>query len=339
MKIHKTLKGFFLGHCAAQSLTENVAPPLWGWNFGNNSPSPIYDPGIPLPRMHKTIVYSACGNNGQQTGPDVGYACPHMMLFSPDMLLAAKYDGLDENFYYAVGGGGNGDQDCGKCFQVQPVGPETATSDGTDNHQLIIQIVNSGFDVMQGQFDVFMAAGGHGHFNACSNDCRERYCAGGPCVSGQFNSNYDAWNPNTPNCYGGGVRMVGKSATQILDACSKLANGSHAYKDQTLVQSCITSNVKLLHQNFVSTKSVTVQCPDGLSRLTGLRRTDDYNLPLPHVNNPLLTFCQGDVSQHKYCLSSMADCCMPSCAWNDKGAPDQVWNKVDSCKQDGTIYV
>lgn len=316
----------------------NFAPALWGWNSNVSDLRAIYDPGIPHTRTYQQVVYSVCGNNGQQTGPNMGYACPHMMMFSTDMILAAEYDGLDEDFYYAVGGGGSDDHDCGRCYQVQPFDPESKNSTSTQDHQLIIQVVNSGFDVMDGQFDIFMAAGGFGFFNACSRDCKDKYCAGGPCVEGQYEGDFNAWNPNTPSCYGGGVRLLSNSTEEVLAACTALSSGPLRSKDEILIQSCVFSNFLLYHQNFLSSRSVAVQCPDGLSRLTGLRRSDEQGLPVAHKNNLLITHCLGSRSENRYCLSTMADCCMPSCAWNDKGSPDRVWNRIDTCKKDGTLY-
>ena len=337
MKVLKFIKQIFTVTDIV-TIAANTAPPLWGWNFDNNeNPNPIYDPGIPKPRHYQTIVYSTCGNNGQHTGPDIGYACPHMMLFSTDMILAAKHDGLQDDFYYAVGGGGHDDQDCGRCYQVQPFEPESINEG--ELRQLVIQVINSGFDVMNGQFDVFVAAGGFGHFNGCSKDCTDKYCAGGPCTEGQYETDYKAWNPDTLHCYGGGVRLVNNKTSDIVAACTTLAGSTQdSYKVQALFQSCLMSNVLTFHQNFISSNSIPVRCPEGLSRLTGLRRTDEQDLPIPHKSNQLVTHCHGNKTDHRYCLSTMADCCMPSCSWNNKGLPDPLWSRVDSCRKDGTLY-
>jgi hypothetical protein len=36
---------------------------------------------------------------------------------------------------------------------------------------VVVQAVNSGFDVIPGQLDVFMGAGGFGWYDACNVDC------------------------------------------------------------------------------------------------------------------------------------------------------------------------
>jgi len=77
---------------------------------------PICDYQLSYMLSGKSETTSPC-NNGDPNGPKKGFACPHMMMFSTDMELAAKYDGLDQDFIYAVAGR-NSDSDCGKCYQV-----------------------------------------------------------------------------------------------------------------------------------------------------------------------------------------------------------------------------
>lgn len=316
-------------------ITNFAAPPLWGWNFGG--PNAIYDPGIPHPRSTDKIVYSSCGNDGDMYGSDVGFACPHLLMFSTDMVLAAKYDGLDENFIYAVVGS-NTEYECGMCYQVQPFDPETTWNESLTKHQLIVQVVNSGFDVMPGHFDVFMAAGGFGFFTACNVDCPTNFCQGGPCYEGMYDTNFSVWNP-IPNCYGGGVRVLNnKTTTDLWQTCKSLTGNSSTYKDKVLWQSCYESNKDLYHQNFVSVNALPIQCPDSLVRLTGLRRIDEKDYAVPHVDNNLTIQCRGSRQNKYFCMTTMQDCCMPSCAWMNKGKPDTVWSRVDSCKKDGTIW-
>lgn len=316
------------------SQSKYSAPSLWGWNF--NTSNAIYDPGIPHYRNSKTVVYSSCGNNGKAYGPDTGYACPHLMMYSTDMLLAARYDNLSDDFLYGVCGSST-EMDCGKCYQVQPLMPESSST--SVSKQLILQIVNSGFDVAPGHFDIYMGAGGFGFYTACNSDCKTNYCMGGACVEGMYDSDFKAWNPFSSNCYGGGVRIVdAKKEEEIVTKCHALSGHSAGFKDQVLWQSCIETNLKLYHQNFISANSVPVQCPEGLVRLTGLRRQNEDHLPLPHVENQFSIFCNGSQPDHNYCLTSMDDCCMPSCAWMNKGNVDKKWSKVDSCRKDGTIW-
>jgi hypothetical protein len=312
------------------------APSVWGWT--TDTPNFIYEKGLPHQRTHNTTVYSACGNNGQDfplggAEPNTAFACPHMLMFSTDMTLAAKYDRLDNDFLYAVCGGMS-DLECGRCYQVQPYDAETKWHDTLKKRQLIVQVINSGFDVAPGHFDILMGGGGFGFYTACNKDCRTKYCQGGACSRGMYDGDYDAWNPLSDNCYGGGVGLQDKK--NVTDACTQLVGNSTSYKDKVLVQSCIDTSLNLYHQNFLSTNSVAVHCPDGLVRLTGLKRSDEDSLPFPHPDNPLTTHCRG--SGRSFCMTTMQDCCLPSCAWMNKGVPDQVWGQVDACKADGTLY-
>ena len=324
------------------------ATPLWGWDLIQSTA--IYDPGIPHPRLQTAIVYSSCGNNGQIDGKtyaennrieasiSVGFACPHMLMYSPDMLLATKHDGLDKEFLYAVVGADK-DYDCGRCYQVAPIDPELTRDSSLGNHQLIVQVVNSGYDVLPGHFDIFMAAGGFGYYTSCNKDCITQFCAGGPCYQGMYDSTFEDWNP-VPNCYAGGIR-VGNLTVKDLDlfnVCDRITGKVSDYKSEVLWQSCFQSNRQFYHQNFISSDALPIRCPDSFVQLTGLRRSDEQDLPSAHIENHHSVHCRGSRIDHHYCITTMQDCCMPSCAWNSKGIPDPVWNRVDSCKEDGTIW-
>jgi hypothetical protein len=51
-----------------------------------------------------------------------------------------------------------------------------------------------------------------------------------------------------------------------------------------------------------------VACPEGLYRLTGLRRSDDDMHPQPHKGNDLPTYCNGNTGD--VCITTMQDCCV-----------------------------
>ena len=116
------------------------------------------------------------------------------MMFSSDMLLAASFDGLSDALFYATAASAF-DIDCGKCYQVKPLEAEKQWNDSLANRQLIIQTTNTGADVMVGQFDIFIGAGGLGMYNRCSRDCKEHYCQGGPCMAYLYEGTFDQWNP------------------------------------------------------------------------------------------------------------------------------------------------
>ena len=255
-----------------------------------------------------------------------------MALLSNDMILASRWDGFFPDFVYGVAGSSS-DDDCGKCYQVQLLDAERIWRD--DFSFLLLQVINSGFDVMPYQFDVMMGAGGFGYFTACNSDCSSRYCQGGPCAKGMFSTSFDEWNnaayddPNT--CYSGGIKWL-ENSTMAQETCHRLHENVH------VEDSCVRSNEEKYHQNFVEIRTERVQCPEGLYRLTGLQRNDDDHFPLPSRSLSLNQHCQGDRTQGHYCITTMQDCCKPSCAWRGKGNPSPTWDHVDYCDAQGNLY-
>jgi hypothetical protein len=307
----------------------NLNNSLWGWNNHHG-----FLENLPRPRQIVGILNSACGNG--QHASEYGFACPHMMMFSADMLLASKYDGNQNNFYYAVAGGSS-DDDCGSCYQVMPLDAEQLWT--PNFKQIIVQVVNSGFDVMQGQYDIFMGSGGFGWYTACNSDCSSNYCKGGSCLQNMYAGNFDQWNNakyyDSNLCYSGGIKWLNETTSSM---CKALSNGQTNLKDRILYDSCMLSNHMLYHQNFVSTDSVRVQCPKGLYMATGLRRADDAQYPKAYLGNKLTTHCRGNRNSGQYCITTMQDCCEFSCSWLGKGNPDPKWPRADICTQNGQIF-
>lgn len=175
-------------------------------------------------------------------GGDYGFMCPHMMLFSNDMLAAAAYDNKSD-FLYGVAGGPS-DGDCGSCYQVRLSKPDNEWSDSIP--QLVLQVVNSGFDVSPGQFDVFVGAGGMGYFTAANIDCQSAYCQGGPCKQGMYNGTFADWtdsdHADQNKCYAGGIRWTGGDVDKLDYLCHRLSAFGIEYKASTralLFLSCI----------------------------------------------------------------------------------------------------
>ena len=295
---------------------DNFSPALFGW--GLDVAEYLLDAGPParLPTDHQDVP-SACIS---RVDGSVGYACPHMLMFSTDMILAARYDQLSDYFHYAVAAA-QSDGDCGKCYQVDlGLGPE--------RNQLVVQITNSGNDVRDGQFDLYIGGGGLGLFNACSRDCHTRHCAGGPCAGvGMYAGTFEAWTPGGA-CFSGGTRGVSNNNDTTWALCQSLS-ASRGFRDRTLFQSCYLANVLGYHQNADQTRSVRVRCPSGLQAVTGLRRMDDEGFPVASLQNELTTICRGGPTDP--CLTTYQDCCKSSCSWTGKGAPDPQWPAVYVC--------
>jgi len=263
---------------------------------------------------------SACNNGGGFSYDGrFGYACPQMMMLSDEFVEATRQDGLP-GFVYAVAGGAS-DSECGYCYQVQVLDAEREWR--SDFPLLVVQIVNSGYDVMRGQLDLFMGAGGFGYFTACNADCSSAYCQGGPCAQGMYQGTFKDWvnaEYNDPNlCYSGGIKWLGnKNETDLEALCDGLSNHAKDYLGNTTRTSCVDTNVEGFHQNFVSTRYTRVQCPHHLTRVTGLHRLDDATLPLPSPSLSLDEQCLGDRTQGHYCVTTMQDCCKMSCSWSGK---------------------
>lgn len=286
-------------------------------------------------------IQSACSNGG--VSDKYAYACPHMMMLSDSMINASKSDGLSEWFEYAVAGSGNDDQECGMCFQVQLLDAEREWR--PDFKDVIVQVVNSGFDVTSHQFDIFMGGGGFGYFTACNEDCRDHYCQGGPCREGMYegttfknwvNAQYD--DPNL--CYSGGIKWLDQMKNQshmLQQLCLGLTAMRYTNGTKSTVDSCYRTNMQLYHQNFVSSRLSRVQCPPSLVEMTGLRRTDDSNYPQADRTLVLTETCNGDRTNGRYCITTMQDCCKMSCSWNGKVASDISYPSVYTCDRHGTI--
>lgn len=299
---------------------------------------------VPQPRTTFPMTPSACANGGWGRGGGGGnneyaFACPHQAMLTQDMELAAKYDGLDTDFVYATAGSGT-DSECGICYQVQLLDAERVWSPNMP--LLIVQIINSGFDVMPGQMDLFMGAGGFGYFNACSRDCSSNFCQGGPCAQGMYDGDFATWTdahyPDPNQCYSGGIKWLNETSNKEVEAlCKALSNGNDEYKDVVLYDSCVKTNRQIFHQNFVSTHYKRVQCPLGLVKLTGMQRQDDDVYPFPSKAYDLDQSCQGSREQGRYCITTMSDCCVPSCSWGQKVSTRDGYGRVDRCDRNGNI--
>jgi hypothetical protein len=296
----------------------------------------MFQDGAPGPRSSTSTVPSACANGGGWDGDNVAFACPHMAMLTDDMTAAARYDGLAPEFIYGVAGGSS-DTDCGICYQIMPLEPERHWRD--DFPLLVIQVINSGWDVLAGQFDLFVGAGGMGYFTAVNSDCASRYCRGGPCRRGMYDGDFEAWTDaefSDPHvCYEGGVKW--DNISDIWERCRRLSGGSDELKDRILWDSCARTNLEYLHQNWYETRYERVACPEGLARLTGLWRSDDENYPLPHASNPLTQSCQGSIESGHACLTTMHDGCVPSCSWLGKVDARDGYLRVDRCDANGNV--
>ena len=289
---------------------------------------------------HRTdSIPSACANGPISSSSTYGFACPVLMMLTDPMIQASVLDHNNDLFVYAVAGSST-DQECGKCYQIQVLDPDIPP----EFPQLIVQIVNSGNDVLPYQMDLFMGAGGFGYFTACNVDCQEKYCDGGKCHDHLYDSPYSSWSPSS--CYSGGIRLPMHFSDQeyqsVLHQCESLVSDSSLEKNKFLLQSCQRTNTFGWHQNFVNTRLSRIQCPLHLSQLTGFRRTDDIHYPESHTFLELELTCEGDTTNGHYCITTMQDCCKMSCSWSHKLSVDLLdtdYPCVYTCNNQGQIFL
>ncbi|MBN1576184.1 MAG: carboxypeptidase regulatory-like domain-containing protein [Chitinispirillaceae bacterium] len=299
------------------------------------------------------------------------FICPRFMLFSTEMLQAAKDDAKlygwgdneDPPFNYAVVGhdpdvGGLDDvqSSCCQCYQIIYVKPEPSSPQPPElpyPKPLIVQSFNTAASGPKG-FDVFMGAGGYGAFNACYDD---------PAFGNTSNFDefiYDGYPYQNPG--GGGISFLrypeeclegwpptveavqsSECQDKIKQLCDQALVKSSTQITEDTRRSCIETNKveSLYHQNWeVMVKRV--RCPDNLSRVTGCRLKEE-KLPLPHpeVQTPADAKANGTFREG-YHTTTMQDCCKPTCAWADwvvgpnyKLPADGEWNSFYSCDKNG----
>ena len=298
-------------------------------------------PGGRLQEGNDIYMPSGCSNGGRDSQGRSAYACPYTMLLSNDMIAAASMDGFEPStMVYAIAGASS-DRECGVCYQVQLLDAEREWRD--DFPMLVVQSVNSGFDVMSYQLDIFMGAGGFGYFTACNHDCSQRSCQGGGCAGeGMYDTTFDDWTGQAeyrdPNpCYSGGIKwdLVATNRTGLVAKCQRLITDPENMRDSATLDSCVRSNEAMLHQNFVSSRVARVQCPRGLYSITVMRRSDDGNYPLPSLTLHLDQECGGSRARGRYCVTTMQDCCKVSCSWPGKTSTDPQYPLVDACLRNG----
>lgn len=119
---------------------------------------------------------TSCGKNG--TSQDGGNsACQGGSAFMCyDFAPWAVSDTLAYGFAAASGS----NYSCGRCYQFTFTGEGSASSSSIKGKSMVVQILNTGGDVAESQFDLLIPGGGVGMFNACSNqwgsaDLGEKY--------------------------------------------------------------------------------------------------------------------------------------------------------------------
>ena len=303
--------------------------------------------------------YGPTSKNACESGKDgvpVQYACPRDILFSNEMVQAAKDDGYDGKFNYAIVGHdpdtSNLDSglpnSCCQCYQLVFDKPTYLTNSVlTPPKPLIVQSANTQASGALG-FDVFMGAGGLGVFNACN--------AGLNLGQSYGYSQYLTY-PSVGQAFSGGVKpgpdslkcndasnnltdaLIAAPACQqkITDACNQIT-ASNATSQQETRASCIQSNqaTSYYHENW-NVYAKRVACPTHLTQVTGCKPSQSgLAAPSPDVQTATQAAAAGFRSG--YHTTTMQDCCMPTCAWSNNVNVSTLdgYNSFYSCLADGT---
>ncbi len=364
--------------------TINVALEIYTPSYHLPPPNPCYNQ-FTVEGCRKGDPNSACGGNctvansccppesQDKANLPKTFICPRFMLFSTEMLQAAKddaelYGWNKENppFNYAVAGhdaevGGidDGPSSCCQCYQLVFEKPEPSSPQPPElpyPKPLIVQSFNTAASGPKG-FDIFMGAGGYGAYNSCYNDP----AFGNTSKFKEFiYDNYPYQNPG-----GGGIsflryekqcrkswppKVADLQSSECQDTIEKLCNQAFSKSSDRITEdtrrSCIQTNKieSLYHQNWeVMVKRV--RCPENLTRVTGCRlKEDKLPLPVPDVQTPAQARANGTF-RSGYHTTTMQDCCKPTCAWADwvtgqnyKLPADGEWNSFYSCDKNGIPF-
>ena len=158
-----------------------------------------------------------------------------------------------QDVYFGVGSYGNIQSRGGLCYRI------TVTSVKKD---LLVQVINQGADVPDGNFDLMLGAGGFGLYDSCSS--------AGTSIP-MYNAPSDAWGELL-----GGIH----NRSRCVDLPSyPICGTTPADNMQDLCSWSFEEGLRLeeLETNPVITKMCQVACPSELYLSTGVRRSDEKN--------------------------------------------------------------
>jgi hypothetical protein len=226
---------------------------------------------------------------------------------------------------------------------------------------LIVQAFNTSAGGGQ-NFDVFMAAGGFGAFNACDpNFSSQRSPSGlylysmfpeqGEPGSGGVNAATQlAGCKNNNNLVSTATLSSSTCLASVESACNMFASTTlTATAVSDSIQSCKASNdpANYTHINW-QVYAKRIECPTHLTEVTGCK-LGPQGLPAANPNVTTPTQAAADPSfkatagnGSHYTTTTMQDCCKPTCGWQDwvtgqNGGLTAVgqYNSFYSCDQHG----
>jgi hypothetical protein len=304
---------------------------------------------------------NACESTKQ--GAQINFLCPRFMLFSDEMLQAAEDDGLSGFNYAIVGhdadsGGidGNTSNSCCQCYQIVFSLPENVAQVGGNGASAIPippPLVVQSFNTAAGggkNFDIFMGAGGFGAFNACDPNASQKSASGkylytqfpleGEPGSGGVNAATQIAGCQTNNLVTTATLSSTTCQNNVATACGKFASSSPLLTSES-IRSCTQSNDpnSYYHMNW-KVYAKRVECPSHLTDVTGCK-LKPQSLPAasPTVKTPDQAAADSSFKSG-YTITTMQDCCMPTCAWQNNVSGQNVpvvgkYNSFYSCNQSG----
>ncbi|MGA7740988.1 MAG: hypothetical protein WBP56_07985 [Polyangia bacterium] len=304
---------------------------------------------------------NAC--EGTKQGARINFLCPRFMLFSDEMVQAAADDGTPGLNYAVVGhdvdtGGIDGTVtiSCCQCYQLVFSLPENVAQVGGNGASAIPippPLVVQAFNTSAGggkNFDVFMGAGGFGAFNACDPNASPASPSGKYFYTefppdGEPGSGGENAATQIAGCKANGlVTTASLSSTTCQSAvatqCGKFNSASPTVTSES-IHSCTQSNAanSYYHMNW-QIYAKRVECPTHLMQVTGCELASQG---LPAVNPAVTTPAQAAADssfKSGYTTTTMQDCCMPTCAWQNNVGGQNVpvvglYDSFYSCDQNG----
>jgi hypothetical protein len=303
---------------------------------------------------------NAC--EGTKSGAQINFICPRVMLFSDEMAQAAADDGNGGINYGVVGhdadtgGIDSTSNSCCQCYQLVFSLPENVAQVGGNGAAAIPippPLVVQSFNTAAGggkNFDIYMGAGGFGAFNACDPNASQKSPSGkylytqfppeGEPGSGGVNAATQIAGCQSNNLVTTATLSSSTCQTNVATACSKFTSASSTTTSES-IRSCTKSNDanSYYHMNW-KVYAKHVECPTHLMEVTGCKLA---TAGLPAVNPAVKTPEQAAADssfKSGYTITTMQDCCMPTCAWQNNVTGQNVsvtgkYNSFYSCDGSG----
>jgi hypothetical protein len=274
-----------------------------------------------------------------------GFMCAQSMVFSPYMVQAAKddFNSGDPPFVYGVVGhdpdpGGvdaessNYASTCCQCYQLVFKGPRDAAVSVPLPKPMIVQAFNT-YAGGPTAFDIFMAVGGHGNFNGCTENGAQY--SGYPDTGDDWSGGVRATRYSQCSNQGYTAESIGSQACQdhIASQCAEIEAGEPTQSISR--ESCIATNRVDTHYHMNWNVVVKrVECPENLTRVTGCR-LNPQDLPAadPEIDTVAEAMSNG-FRDSDYHTTTMQDCCRPTCAWptntENTSAPYSLFYSCDA---------